>query len=289
MSNKITKLAIASIFVISLGACSRNNVSEGPRNVSSTNLGPRYMSTNDLANPTRVSTGDLNNPQNANQTGHYMNVAYQSPLFTSIEIQPLNSGFIPIQPNSYSTSIPSHNYPYTTPIQQGNFWYYSFQHRTTQPKPRMTKQRNGSLTTSPRTLTRKPSSLPSNAVINQSALKVIALTNAERKKNGLPPLKTDTPLCKVAQTKTIDMETKNYFSHTSPTYGSPFEMMRDFGITYRTAGENIAMGQPTPEDVVNAWMLSEGHRRNILDPNYTGIGVGYTATGNYWSQMFIGK
>ena len=84
------------------------------------------------------------------------------------------------------------------------------------------------------------------------------------------------------------MQTKGYFSHTSPTYGSPFEMMKKFGITYRYAGENIAYGQRTPQQVVDAWMNSSGHRANILNANFTQIGMGYVATGNYWTQMFIG-
>ena len=65
-------------------------------------------------------------------------------------------------------------------------------------------------------------------------------------------------------------------------------MMKTFGISYRTAGENIAMGQRTPEEVVNAWMNSEGHRANILNASFTQIGMGYVAEGNYWTQMFIG-
>ena len=85
------------------------------------------------------------------------------------------------------------------------------------------------------------------------------------------------------------MQKNGYFSHTSPTYGSPFDMMRDFGVSYRTAGENIAQGQRTPQEVVNAWMNSAGHRKNILNGNFTHIGVGYEASGNHWTQMFIGK
>ena len=84
------------------------------------------------------------------------------------------------------------------------------------------------------------------------------------------------------------MKENHYFNHTSPVYGSPFDMMKTFGISYRTAGENIAMGQRTPEEVVNAWMNSEGHRANILNASFTQIGMGYVAEGNYWTQMFIG-
>lgn len=130
---------------------------------------------------------------------------------------------------------------------------------------------------------------PSGTEISAFESKVIDLTNEHRRKNGLPNLQPDTALSNVAQKKSNDMQAKNYFSHTSPTYGSPFDMMRDFGVTYNTAGENIAMGQRSAEEVVNAWMNSEGHRKNILSPNYTHIGVGHTSQGNYWTQMFIGK
>ena len=85
------------------------------------------------------------------------------------------------------------------------------------------------------------------------------------------------------------MRDNKYFSHTSPTYGTPFQMIKSFGITYRSAGENIARGQTTPKKVVDAWMNSSGHRANILNASYTHIGVGYASYGHYWTQMFIGK
>ncbi|MED0752075.1 CAP domain-containing protein [Bacillus amyloliquefaciens] len=119
--------------------------------------------------------------------------------------------------------------------------------------------------------------------------KVVELTNAERQKQGLKPLQIDEKLSKSAHAKSQDMKDKNYFDHQSPTYGSPFDMMKSFGITYKTAGENIAKGQPTPEAVVKAWMNSEGHRKNILNPEFTQIGVGYVESGNIWTQQFIGK
>lgn len=118
---------------------------------------------------------------------------------------------------------------------------------------------------------------------------VVRLVNAERSKTGLAPLTQDWQLSRVARYKSQDMKDLSYFSHTSPTYGSPFEMMKSFGITYSTAGENIAKGYSTPEDVVKAWMNSPGHRANILNSSYTHIGVGYVAQGGYWTQMFISK
>lgn len=118
---------------------------------------------------------------------------------------------------------------------------------------------------------------------------VVELTNAERAKQGLPALKIDTELSKVARIKSEDMQKNNYFDHNSPTYGSPFDMMKKFGISYTSAGENIAQGQRTPEEVVQAWMNSAGHRANILNNGFTHIGVGYVESGNYWTQQFITK
>jgi uncharacterized YkwD family protein/spore coat assembly protein SafA len=121
---------------------------------------------------------------------------------------------------------------------------------------------------------------------------VVRLTNQQRAKYGLPALQIDWQLARVARYKSVDMRDKNYFSHNSPTYGSPFTMMKNFGISYRTAAENIAAGQRTPQEVVNAWMNSPGHRANILKRDVTHIGVGYArggSYGHYWTQMFIGK
>ncbi len=121
---------------------------------------------------------------------------------------------------------------------------------------------------------------------------VLDLVNAERTKRGISALTLDSNLSNVATKKSQDMVNKNYFDHTSPTYGSPFDMMKQFGISYRTAGENIAKGQKTPQEVVTAWMNSEGHRKNILNPNFTNLGVGIAKDSKgttYWTQMFIGK
>lgn len=121
---------------------------------------------------------------------------------------------------------------------------------------------------------------------------VIRLVNIERSKNGLGQLTGDWQLSRVARYKSTDMRDKNYFSHYSPTYGDPFKMMHDFGISFYAAGENIAMGQQTPAAVMNAWMNSPGHRANILNPQYNEIGVGVAKTSSgviYWTQEFIRK
>jgi uncharacterized YkwD family protein/spore coat assembly protein SafA len=119
---------------------------------------------------------------------------------------------------------------------------------------------------------------------------VIRLVNQERVKQGLKPLKANWELSRVARFKSSDMRDRNYFSHTSPTYGSPFEMIKAFGIRYRASGENIAAGQSTASEVMKGWMNSPGHRQNILNANFTEIGVGYSQGGSYrhyWTQMFI--
>lgn len=119
---------------------------------------------------------------------------------------------------------------------------------------------------------------------------VIRLVNVERSRQGLQTLAKNWELSRVARYKSADMANKGYFSHTSPTYGSPFKMMESFGIRFSSAGENIAYGQRTPQEVMNAWMNSPGHRSNILSPSYTQIGVGMAKNSSgvlYWTQMFI--
>lgn len=122
-------------------------------------------------------------------------------------------------------------------------------------------------------------------------LEVFNLINAKRTAAGLSALKINNELQNVARIKAQDMVNNNYFSHTSPTYGSPFNMIKNFGITYKTAGENIA-GNSSNSAAVEAWMNSEGHRANILNSNfnYTGIAVVNSPTyGKIYVQMFIGK
>lgn len=126
--------------------------------------------------------------------------------------------------------------------------------------------------------------------IKASETEVVRLVNIQRTSRGLKPLSNNWELERIARYKSQDMANKNYFSHTSPTYGSPFTMMQNFGVKFSAAGENIAMGQKTPAEVVNAWMNSPGHRANILGTSYTQIGVGLAKNNNgvcYWTQMFI--
>ena len=127
---------------------------------------------------------------------------------------------------------------------------------------------------------------------SKEQVEVLNLVNKERKANGLKPLTLNKELSNVANIKSRDMIEKGYFDHTSPTYGSPFDMMKKFNISYNTAGENIAMGQKTPSEVMNSWMNSSGHRANILNSTYTELGVGIQKDSNgtiYWTQMFISR
>ena len=117
---------------------------------------------------------------------------------------------------------------------------------------------------------------------------IAELVNAERAKFGLPALTYSEELAAGARAKSVDMATNHYFAHESPTYGSPFDQMKARGITYRAAGENIAMGYLSAEAVMQAWMASPGHRANILSEKFTEIGVGYVAQGRYYTQWFKG-
>lgn len=130
-----------------------------------------------------------------------------------------------------------------------------------------------------------------NQGINNQEQQMINLVNQSRQQNGLPALKADNQLSEIARIKSKDMIDKNYFSHNSPTYGSPFDMLKNFGVSYIKAGENIA-GNQTVEKAHEALMNSPGHRANILNSEYTHIGIGIQKGGNYgnmFTQIFIRK
>ena len=132
-------------------------------------------------------------------------------------------------------------------------------------------------------------STPSVSGLSAIEMEVVRLVNIERQKEGLKPFTASSELSNVARKKSEDMAKNNYFSHTSPTYGSPFDMMKSFGIKYNTAGENIAKGQLSAQSVVTGWMNSPGHRANIMNSSFNKIGVGYyqSSSGtNLWTQMF---
>lgn len=128
--------------------------------------------------------------------------------------------------------------------------------------------------------------------IHSFELKVVELVNLERAKHNLKPLFIHPGINKLAREKSEDMRDKNYFDHKSPTFGRPCDHMEMKGFPYLHCGENIAAGYETPKSVVDAWMNSADHRVNILNPDYTYIGVGYVDGGSaqyesYWTQQFF--
>lgn len=134
---------------------------------------------------------------------------------------------------------------------------------------------------------------PDNDVIqdevpaNDDIQTLFELVNAEREKNGISPLTYDHALeeCAAVRSKEISVT----FSHTRPSGQSCFTVLDEKGYSYSYAGENLAYGQTTPEEVFSAWMNSEGHRKNILSPNYTNVGMSkFDSSSTYWSQFFAG-
>lgn len=140
--------------------------------------------------------------------------------------------------------------------------------------------------------TETPDNKPDTEIPGQEQLsfaeQVVELVNAERAKEGLASLTIDKKVQAAAQVRAVEIKTS--FSHTRPNGSSFATALKEQGVTYRRSGENIAWGQRTPQEVVNAWMNSSGHRANIMNENFTKIGVGYYQHNgvNYWSQLFIG-
>ncbi len=127
--------------------------------------------------------------------------------------------------------------------------------------------------------------------MNSDEKEVFDLINKQRTNNGLAALKNDSEVQRVARIKAQDMVNNNYFSHTSPTYGSPFDMLKSFKISYKTAGENIA-GNSSNSSAVTTWMNSSGHKANILNSNFNYTGIGVVSSPKYgkmYVQLFIGK
>lgn len=187
--------------------------------------------------------------------------------------------------NQWSNQWPNHKWFVNQPQTQAP------SKETQAPENNQATNNNTQTTQKDNTTTAPTQSTPSTTTsdVNAFEQEVVKLTNAERTKAGLAPFKTDAQLMAAAREKSQDMQSKNYFSHTSPTFGSPFDRMKALGITYKSAGENIAQGQRTPQEVVQGWMNSPGHRANILNEKFTHIGVGYVKSGNYWTQQFIQK
>lgn len=155
----------------------------------------------------------------------------------------------------------------------------------TEPKTEATTRKHTEPTTE---VTTQAVSKPQTSPNTDVATSILNLVNRQRSAQGLKSLSLDSALNNAATLKAQDMADKGYFDHTSPTYGTPFQMLKSLGISYRSAGENIAKGQKTPEAVMNAWMNSSGHRANILNSSYGKLGVGYVVKNGttYWVQIF---
>ena len=127
--------------------------------------------------------------------------------------------------------------------------------------------------------------------VSEEEQEVLTLINIEREKVGLDNLEFDVNLQKVARLKGQDITDNNYFSHISPTYGSPFDMIKKNNISYRTAGENIA-GNSNIKAAVEDWMKSQEHKENILNSSYNYTGIGVVSNPKYGKvivQMFVGR
>ena len=142
-------------------------------------------------------------------------------------------------------------------------------------------------TTPPSEDTNTPENKPEADKELTFAEQVVELVNQERTKAGLSAVTLDQNIASAALVRAKEIETS--FSHTRPN-GSKFSTaLTEQGVTFKGAGENIAWGQKSPEAVIQAWMNSEGHRANILNKNFTKIGVGYyqnAAGRNFWTQLF---
>lgn len=321
MVNKRIGLLIASsTLVLGLTACNTNQAMDN--NNGNDNNRPNVFNTNDNNDPFLNVNNDNDRDMDwrRNERNNNGALEQEGPLTEEYSVNNRDNEF-DISGKRYhrngalnisdaNTSLSSKKYPHTRPIliQEAKYQFvrikpedlekYGFRAMPNQPNQQrqVTQAPTGGQKQAAPTVPKQNQKATGNTgntttskTISQTAQQVINLTNEQRRKNGLPDLKADTQLNGVAQRKSDDMQQNNYFSHTSPTYGSPFDMMRDFGVTYKSAGENIAQGQRTPQEVVNSWMNSEGHRKNILSRNFTHIGVGFDQTGYHWTQMFVGK
>ncbi len=218
---------------------------------------------------------------------------------------------VPLHTSQACFSAPNSNNAYVL-ANTGNrvdYWWYKYSHQSSPapiPTPESTPEPTPAPTPAPEPtpeLTPAPSPAPvpipspiptkepapaptpvstpapaANSTAQQTEM--LGYINAERAKANLAPLVLDNKLSAGAYLKSKDMAVNQYFSHTSPTYGSPFAMMKSLGITYRAAAENIAMNVSVI-GAHNAFMNSSGHRANILDSNYHKIGLGFYQSGRY--------
>jgi len=190
--------------------------------------------------------------------------------------------------NYYSTKYSTSQRYYSTNGSYSTKYYYYYYRNN--PTTRPTQPSNPTQPTQPTQPTNPTTPAPSTGLTADEA-KMVNLVNQARTGQGLKALSVNSQLVTLARRKSQDMVDKNYFSHTSPTYGSPFDMMKNAGIKYSTAGENIA-GAATVESAHQSLMNSPGHRANILNSSFTQIGIGIVSGSQYgkiFTQMFIGN
>lgn len=189
--------------------------------------------------------------------------------------------------NYYSTKYSTSQRYYSTNGSYSTKYYYYYRNNpTTTP----TQPSNPTQPTQPTQPTTPTTPAPSTGLTADEA-KMVNLVNQARTGQGLKALSVNSQLVTLARRKSQDMVDKNYFSHTSPTYGSPFDMMKNAGVKYTTAGENIA-GAATVESAHQSLMNSPGHRANILNSSFTQVGIGIVSGSQYgkiFTQMFIGN
>jgi uncharacterized protein YkwD len=153
--------------------------------------------------------------------------------------------------------------------------------------PRPAPARSGAHYSAPSARAAAPvarASAPAAPAAGSMAAQVEQLINAARSRAGCRPLQWDAAAAAAAQQHSDDMASRHYFSHTSPEGRTVVDRLRAHGADFRALAENVAMGQQTPQEVVNGWMNSPGHRRNIMDCTYTRSGIGFRD--NRWTQVF---
>ncbi|MCJ8013675.1 CAP domain-containing protein [Paenibacillus sp. KQZ6P-2] len=287
------KYIVPAVFILVAGCTSNNNVT--PKQVTQTPITQQQVNPNpvQITSQTRKA-GPLYTSTQASSTATSWTNAKVSAKGTQNGIPPelLNllqppgtnqsAGQAPASPNTGNKTYPG--YSNGNGYGNGTTTTTPGQGQTTTPGQTAPGQATPGQTTPGKTTSGQTPGAQKDS--SQYAQQVLDLVNQERSKAGLSSLSMNDQLAKMAMAKAEDMYNNNYFDHNSPTYGSPFDMMKQYGITYNTAGENIAKGQTSPSQVMKDWMNSPGHKANILNNSYKNIGIAFY--NNEWVQEFTG-
>lgn len=247
-------------------------------NPSQINSTPTNTTNTQTTSPSNTVTQNTNNTSTANTTAN---------TTTNTNNIKINSGTSINTANNNGSVVSLKNYKVNTSANTGTTTTANTANTNTTPTT--TAPQNNSSTSTPQATTSVTApATTGTATLNAQEQAMIAEINKERAANGLAPLTVDTRLVELAQLKAMDMKTNGYFNHTSPTYGTPFEMLKNAGIKYRYAGENIARNMSV-DAAMAAFMSSDGHRKNILNSAYTHVGVGVVNSGStyYFVQIFV--